>query len=54
MLPMLLPPTASRTTKHLVIMSLDVEQMVPSLSVQPIGLHPEKWKKRESLKPVIY
>ena len=42
---MLLPPTASRTTKHLVIMSLEVEQMVPYLCVQPTGLDSEKWKE---------
>ena len=45
---MLLPPTASRKTKHLVIMSLEVEQMVPYLSVQPYGLDSEKWKRRKS------
>ena len=39
---MLLPPTASRTTKHLVIMTLEVEQMVPNICVKLIGPDSEK------------
>ena len=46
--PMLLPPTASRTTKHLVIMTLEVEQMVPNICVELPGPDSEKKDMRKT------